>query len=55
MFDSIFSHCDDKDIDEFIKEKEIIQGSLNYINLLVRKKLLHFHKNISLTRKNCSI
>lgn len=43
-FDLIYSLCDDKNDDEFIKEKETIQENWDYNNLL---KINLFHVNIS--------
>lgn len=40
MFDAIFSHCEDTDIDEFIKEKESIIENLDDINISIKRKFL---------------
>lgn len=40
IFDSLFLHCDDKEIDDFIAERENVIETLDEISLVIKRKLL---------------
>ena len=40
IFDSIFSNCEEKDLDEYILEKETIIESLDELSLIIKRKSL---------------